>query len=208
MAERTGESRGVLEEIPRALARRAPQTLALDGREQAAVAVIVRPGDRDAELLLIERAERDGDPWSGHMAFPGGRRQPEDADARATAERETLEEVGLSLAGASRLGRLDDLQGRHQGRTLPLVISAFVYAVKPGAGLRIGHEVREALWVPVPVLFETERHVEHRYPPPRGPYRFPGILVGEPERHVVWGLTYRFLEVLFEALERPFPERW
>jgi 8-oxo-dGTP pyrophosphatase MutT (NUDIX family) len=142
------------------------------------------------------------------MAFPGGRRQPEDADVRATAERETLEEVGLPLAGAARLGRLDDLQGRHQGRTLPLVISAFVYGVPGEVALRLSHEVREALWVPLPTLLERERHVEHRYPPPGGPFRFPGILVGEPDRHVVWGLTYRFLEVLFEALGRPFPDRW
>src|SRR5262245_34151321 len=69
-----------------------------DFGERAAVAAILLPRDDTFEILLIRRAERPTDLWSGHMAFPGGRRSPEDRDLLATAVRETEEEVGLDLA--------------------------------------------------------------------------------------------------------------
>ena len=61
----------------------------------AAVAIVLAP-DPDA-VLLIRRAERAGDPWSGHMALPGGRYEPKDPDLLGTALRETVEEVGVAL---------------------------------------------------------------------------------------------------------------
>jgi len=163
--------------------------------------------DARLQVLFIERALHEGDPWSGHMAFPGGRVDAGDPDACHAAERETLEEVGLDLRGAERLGRLDDLQGRRVSGVPQLVISSFVYRVEQAPALAPNREVREAFWFPLAELHAPERFV---------PYRldagiemdFPGILVGRPQRHVVWGLTYRFLEVFFRAIERPLPDRW
>lgn len=195
------------DDIRRALAARPPALVADPACPRAAVAVVLREAAeaaRDPEVLLIERARREGDPWSGHMAFPGGRVEPVDPDPRAAAERETFEEVGLPLGGAELLGQLDDLQGRHAGRTLPLVISAWVYHVPEVGPLVLNHEVQEALWVPVRQLVDPRHHVE--YPTPRAGY--PGILVGRPERHVVWGLTYRFLEIFLDRLGHPLPDRW
>ena len=173
-------------------------------RPRAAVAVVLREGADGPELLLIERAKHPEDPWSGHMAFPGGRVDPGDADPQSAAERETLEEVGLSLVGAELLGRLDDIEGRQGGRKLSLVISAHVYHCADPGELVLNHEVAAALWVPLARLHDAAYHVE--YATPYGGY--PGILVGEPERHVVWGLTYRFLEIFLAALGRPLPQRW
>jgi 8-oxo-dGTP pyrophosphatase MutT (NUDIX family) len=193
--------------IRAALATPPPQLLDVPDRPHAAVAVILR-GSADAgggpELLLIERARREGDPWSGHMAFPGGRMEPGDRDPRAAAERETWEEVGITLAGAELLGRLDDLPGRHAGRPLALVISAWVYHVESHGPLALSAEVEEALWVPLRSLLDPRHHVE--YPTPWAGY--PGILVGTPDRHVVWGLTYRFLELFLARLGQPLPDRW
>jgi 8-oxo-dGTP pyrophosphatase MutT (NUDIX family) len=196
------------DEIRRALTAPAPRLVADPARPRAAVAVVLRETEeaaRDPEVLLIERAQHEHDPWSGHMAFPGGRVDPGDPDSRAAAERETLEEVGLALGGADLLGRLDDLEGRHAGRRLPLVISAWVYHVgrEPGP-LSLNYEVQEALWVPMRRLVDPRHHVE--YPTPWAGY--PGILVGRPGRHVVWGLTYRFLELFLERLGHPLPDRW
>ena len=175
---------------------------------RASVAVVLRTRDGvPPEILFIERARKAGDPWSGQMAFPGGRLEPADGSTRDAAERETLEEVGLSLAGAEPLGQLDDLEGRHAGRPAGLVISAFVYHHHDPGELRPNHEVAEALWFPFFALAEGERHVEYTHPAV-GERTFPGIVVGHPERHVVWGLTYRFVEVLFDALGRPLPQRW
>lgn len=194
-----------VDQVRAALAAREPKQIEDPARPRAAVAMVLRAVARDPEVLLIERARHPLDPWSGHMAFPGGRVDPGDPHPRAAAERETAEEVGLSLAGAELLGRLDDIEGRHAGRTLPLVISAFVYHA-PGmpAELVLNHEVESALWFPLRRLVDPEHHVE--YPTPQGGY--PGILVGEPGRHVVWGLTYRFLELFFDSLGHPFTHRW
>jgi hypothetical protein len=88
-----------------------------------------------------------------------------------------------------------------------LVISAFVYVAAGDLVLATNHEVREAFWFPLPSLLEPARFVER--PVARAEsFRFPGILVGEPERHVVWGLTYRFLESFFQIVGRPLPDRW
>lgn len=194
-----------VEDIERALARTRPRSLSREGRAEAGVALLLRERRAGPELLFIERAERAGDPWSGHMAFPGGGRDPRDPDVQRAAERETLEEVGISLAGSPPLGRLPDLEGRHGRRPLPLVISAFVYAVEPPGPPRLNHEVRHAFWFPVAELLDPSRHVEHVLEGPGGPLRFPGICIGDPERHVVWGLTYRFLQHFFEVLGRPLP---
>jgi 8-oxo-dGTP pyrophosphatase MutT (NUDIX family) len=198
-----------IESIRRALALHRP-ALQQDAPARAAVAVVLRRGEADpTELLLIERARKEGDPWSGHIAFPGGRHDPEDLEIRATAERETLEEVGLDLREGEFLGQLDDLEGRHAGRASGLVISAFVYHVPSAPPLLVQpEEVESAFWVPLPHLGEPSRRVDYRFRADLGPLTMPGIRVGEAESHVVWGLTYRFLESFFGLVGRPWPDRW
>ena len=195
-----------LEEIRAALSPFRETLISSEGRRQAAVAMVLRETSGVIEVLFIERASREGDPWSGHMAFPGGRVDPGDETERAAAERETLEEVGVDLSGAEVLGRLDDMQGHRAAGVNQMVISAFVYAASGDAPLVPNHEVREAFWFPLEALHQTHRHVE--YPMRWAGRRFPGILVGKPERHIVWGLTYRFLEHFFEVTGRPLANRW
>jgi 8-oxo-dGTP pyrophosphatase MutT (NUDIX family) len=201
--------RGVpsLEQIRRALSAHEAVALAAEGKRRAAVALVLRQVGHLPEVLFIERARREGDPWSGHMAFPGGRVDPGDGNARSAAERETLEEVGLDLAHGELLGRLDDMHGHHAAGVPALVISAFVYHVADPESLVSNHEVHDFFWFPVPSLLDPERQVEY---PPRstrwGPY--PGIRVGARESQVVWGLTYRFLETFLSVTGFPLPDRW
>jgi len=195
-----------LERIRVGLSTHRPKLIDPHGKHQAAVAMVLREGSSEAELLLIERAERAGDPWSGHMAFPGGRIERMDPNPRFAAERETLEEVGLKLGEAEILGRLDDLAGRHAGRPAELVISGFVYFAPHPTPIASSPEVREALWIPLSRLVDPERYVDYAYPPALGA-TYPGILVGDPQRHVVWGLTYRFLEGFFAIVGHPLPPR-
>ena len=195
-----------LEEIERSFERYEPSLVSDRDLARAAVAMILRERDARTEVLFIERARREGDPWSGHMAFPGGRMEPADAGTRGAAERETLEEVGLSLAEARHLGRLDDLQGRSQ-RSRDMVVSAHVYELARPGPIVTNQEVEQAFWFPVESLLESERHVTY----PHATYdgrQLPGILVGEPDRHIVWGLTYRFLDVFFSIIGRPLPHKW
>jgi 8-oxo-dGTP pyrophosphatase MutT (NUDIX family) len=147
----------------------------------------------DAQLLLIQRAHRDGDPWSGHMALPGGRRDPADVDLTRTAIRETQEEVGIDLeADAEVIGELDELRAVARFRPLDLVISPFVFRLERSVSLTLNaREVRSAIWVPV-TFFHT--------PVAAGRYRreLDGIVTEFPcyryQGYTIWGLTHRILE--------------
>jgi 8-oxo-dGTP pyrophosphatase MutT (NUDIX family) len=197
-----------LDDVRRVLAAHRPAAREAGGR--AAVAVVLRTGTSGGvEVLLIERAHKVGDPWSGHMAFPGGRHDPADLSARHTAERETFEEVGLDLSTAELLGQLDDLEGRHSGRPAGLAISAFVFFVAEPEPLLIQpEEVQAAFWVPLARLVDPAAHVGYRFRHELVSLEMPGIRVGEPEAHVVWGLTYRFLEDFLALLGTPLADRW
>jgi 8-oxo-dGTP pyrophosphatase MutT (NUDIX family) len=195
-----------LSEIARSLERYEPSLVEVQDRARAAVAMILREQGARTEVLFIERARHEGDPWSGHMALPGGRVDPGDAGTREAAERETLEEVGVSLAQSTYLGRLDDLEGRPQ-REDGLVISAHVFRVTDPEPLQWNHEVEQAFWFPVAELLDRSRHVTYPHAT-YGGRQLPGILVGVPDRHIVWGLTYRFLDVFLSVIGRPLPDKW
>lgn len=195
-----------IDEIRSAFAKYRPQIVSDPPGRRAAVAIALCESLGDLQVLFIERASREGDPWSGHMAFPGGRVADTDLSPQAAAQRETLEEVGLSLADGELLGRLDDSPGL-PGTSRELVVSAFVFHVTEPPPLVPNHEVRETFWFPVESLLDSRLHIEH--PVARGTRtHFPGILVGEPGRHVVWGLTYRFLVSFLQIIGQPLPERW
>jgi 8-oxo-dGTP pyrophosphatase MutT (NUDIX family) len=180
---------------------------ATDGaRRLAAIALVLRPGirtpvdeDGDPELLMIKRAEAEGDPWSGHIACPGGRMEPGDHDLEQTAIRETWEETGVDLARDGRvLGALDDISPRSP--TLPpIIVRPFVAVVKPELEIVQSSEVAEAFWVPLPALRE------------RSAWGTALVAVrGHGERQVaafrhgdytVWGLTERVLRQFLEYLD-------
>ena len=135
--------------LPALAARLAQRTLRSHGdtgRPWASVAVVLAP--EPDSILLIQRADRDSDVWSGHLAFPGGRRGPNDPDLLTTARRETLEEVGFDLGGAQLIGQLDDLATR--GPVLPpLVVRPFVFTAPAAGSLTPNREVAAAWWVPL-----------------------------------------------------------
>lgn len=185
------------------LAEYSAQRIAVGDNRHAAVAMVLRQAKSHVELLLIERARRDGDPWSGQMAFPGGMVAPSDDDARAAAERETGEEIGLILAAHDYLGRIDDMQGRHRGHPSGIVVSAFVYWVNSGFEPQLNHEVRDTLWVPLTAFSEPTRAVKMWHPAATEAC-FPGIQVSDNSNQIVWGLTHRFLETFFRLLDADF----
>jgi 8-oxo-dGTP pyrophosphatase MutT (NUDIX family) len=165
---------------------------------RASVAAVFRAGDAGTELLFIERATRKGDPWSGHMALPGGRVDPDDADSHATALRETWEEIGLDLTDAQSLGQLDDLDGRRR----QIVVSAHGYWLDgPRPALVTNHEVADTLWIPLTELCNPEAFISYDYPDLAG-QTFPGIKIHGDR--VIWGLTLRILVDLFARLDQPF----
>ena len=171
-----------------ALGARRPARVDAPGAARAAVAVILVPGSRGLELLLIRRAVAAGDPWSGHMALPGGRMDRLDADLQATARRETLEETSIDLSGAAVLGELDDL---HPSSTTlpPIVVRPFVFGLDGRPEITPSHEVAYHRWTSLGELGSSrgESRVQHR----GARCVVPAYLLGED---VVWGMTHRILD--------------
>jgi 8-oxo-dGTP pyrophosphatase MutT (NUDIX family) len=91
----------------------------------AAVVVLLRSADQEFQVLLVKRAEKSTDPWSGQTAFPGGKRDPEDKDLKETVVRETLEETGINLCEGCRfLGAMEPVRStqRPEMKILPFVV--------------------------------------------------------------------------------------
>ncbi len=153
----------------------------------AAVAVVVAP-DPDS-VLFIRRAERAGDPWSGHMALPGGRQDPAEADLVATAMRETLEEVGLELHSDDLIGSLDDVVPRTP-LLPPIAVRPFVFVLGHWPDLELNPEVTAVRWVPIDLLLDpaTYRSIQIDL---RGEQReFPAYRLDDAD---VWGMTERIV---------------
>jgi 8-oxo-dGTP pyrophosphatase MutT (NUDIX family) len=159
---------------------------------RAAVALLLREGAGRcaAELLLIRRATREGDPWSGHVALPGGRADPADRDTVHTATRETHEEVGIDLARAGRwVGALPRVHPRPGAP--PIVVQPHVFVVRRDAEPQPNHEVAEAAWIPAREFMEPDAVAEYRYALANGALLpFPALSV---RGYLVWGLTHRIL---------------
>lgn len=184
-------SNSTLEALRQALADRAAFTdVRGPGVAEAAVLLTLRPTD-PVELLLIERAEKEGDPWSGHMALPGGRREPGDADLVDTALREMREETGIVVPRDRLLGRLDELGPSASRRRFSLIIAPFVAVVPVETEPRPAPaEVETALWVPVTHLASDAAVDEVLIELEGEEFRLPALNYDD---YIIWGLTHRIL---------------
>lgn len=178
--------------LERALAGRTPQPAERDEPfKEAAVALIIRPRtDDDAELLLIRRALRAGDPWSGQIGLPGGRFEPADASLEETALRETFEEVGLDLRAEGRvLGMLDEIRPRTPVLP-PIIVRPYVVVVERTPDLVLSDEVAEVRWVRVSELFVPGARVSTTVSVRDLRLRVDAFQHGD---FTIWGMTERIL---------------
>lgn len=166
---------------------------------KAAVAAILRPNARtgEAEVLLIRRAERVGDPWSGHMAFPGGHEEPGDLDSYSTALRETEEEIGLDLRQHEYMGPLDEFPATIRAVRVGISIAPHVFALRGDASFRPNYEVAEIVWGELGPMARGEIDAIKEFSHEGQQHQAPGFLVRD---HVVWGLTHRMLMSLLDLL--------
>lgn len=187
-----------------------PATLVTASRAEAAVALVIRgiEGDHDPEILLVQRAAHPRDPWSGHMALPGGRWSGEDRSLLDTAIRETREETALDLstrAGARFLGWLGHVSPRSV--KIPRTrVSPAVFVAPPSGEARVASsELAGVHWTSLTQLVDPERRGtislganfddDANAARSLAAVQMPCIHV-EPGR--VWGLTYRILADFFE----------
>lgn len=164
---------------------------------RAAVAILIRAGASDPEIFFIQRALFEGDPWSGQIAFPGGREEEDDASRVDTAIRETLEETGIDLRSSGTLiGSLDDLHPRTI-RLPAVVVRPFVFLVADPPEPVLSPECSDSFWVPLSVLLD------------RSVWRDTTVIAGgmemsrfafHHEGFVVWGMTERILSGLLSLI--------
>lgn len=176
--------------VSRSWSKRAAVNLIFDSIELAS-----------ASLLMIQRASYQGDPWSGHMAFPGGRQEKVDHSTRDTARRETFEELGFNINESQRqqisdrfLGRLSDRYARQRGRPLHLVITPYVYALSGRPALQMNYEVAATFWIPFRYFSDFENRKRFQFHFGSQQIDLPCYQFGEHQR--VWGLSLEMIDEL------------
>lgn len=175
-----------------------PLPVELERIRQAAVTILLREQNSAAELLIIKRAEHPNDPWSGHLALPGGRADATDAHLIATAARETWEEVGISLTMEEHyIGRLETLLPVNP--RLPQIEITPLIAVAPNEiTLQLSYEVAEAFWMPVRALQASGLSETYRFRHQDTILKYPAY----PSPHgAIWGITQRILTEFLGLLE-------
>ena len=152
---------------------------------RAAVGVVFKRDNGVLELLLVKRAEVPGDPWSGDMAFPGGKRCPDDSGLIETVTREVYEETNIDLRSGHFLGVMDTI-GSTARRGMTVLPMVFLMDEEPE--IRTNEELAYYLWTPFRDLVNSRGRalVKDRY----------DTKVFHVGDDVVWGLTYRMLERL------------
>jgi len=159
-----------------------------DDSAHAAVAMLLTEIDGAPRILLVKRATRVSDPWSGHMAFPGGRRGHGDVNLMATALRETMEETGIDLNQCTPIGSLDSLFSTVRP---DMRIQPFIFTTEEVPEVTLNQELMAHYWIPLDELSRSLGKTRI------GARDFPAYLI---EGEAVWGLTYRMLEKFFEVL--------
>jgi 8-oxo-dGTP pyrophosphatase MutT (NUDIX family) len=174
-------------------------------QKRSAVAMILQVREGQLHILMIKRAEREGDTWSGHMAFPGGRMDKTDAHGYAVAVRETAEEVGLLLGAQDEcIGRLSDVNARPHRGTFGMAVSPFVFRLDREVTFTLNHEVAEVVWVPLEFLSNVGNREEMIW-------NYKGVRIPVPcyryEGRCIWGLSLMMLDELLDLVEGRNPRR-
>ncbi len=160
------------------------------GLASASVAVILGHG-KAPSVLLIRRAERSGDPWSGQIAFPGGRASPSDGSPRETAMRETLEEVGIDLGSGGEFLGYGKPTTTHTGA---MEVVPAVFGLKSEVEVKPNGEVASYRWVGLQELLAPRARSVYRLESQGRVVEMPAYMV---EDYVIWGLTHRILSSVF-----------
>jgi 8-oxo-dGTP diphosphatase len=176
----------ILKKLPAAL-----KSVSDEQDANAAVALLLKQKRSDFEILLVKRVQNPQDPWSGQMALPGGKREPNDNDLKATVTRETMEETGVMLDDSSFLGVLTAVKSEPKPG---MKILPFVALLDHAPKLKLSRkELESYMWVPCETIVQSKGVAEFSF----GKYPAYILLDG-----VVWGITYKILSQFIQAVEK------
>jgi 8-oxo-dGTP pyrophosphatase MutT (NUDIX family) len=160
-----------------------------DETASAAVAILVKEWEDDLELFLVKRAEVEGDPWSGDMAFPGGKRSPEDKNIYQTAKRELWEETGIDLKEIEPIGVMPS---EYSSVKSQMTVQPIIFHFENMSNINLSHELQSYIWAPLKRL-ETTRT--------RGIVKGLKVPIFKFKDETIWGLTFRMLNRIIEILK-------
>lgn len=169
---------------------------------RSAVCVLLREHEQHDEVLLMRRAIREGDPWSGHVSFPGGRADPVDDNTLSTATRELEEEVGFSVDDAHFIGRLSDVVTRRHEIMRPMIVTPYAFRVPADTEFETNHEAEETFWCPLDFLADPNNRDEMEWKLGKQPLQVPVKLPCYYfEGRKIWGLTLLMLDELIKVYQ-------
>lgn len=177
-----------------------PETTIPKTTRQAGVALILQALDEGLHVLFIQRAEREGDPWSGHVAFPGGHQELSDPDLLQTVIRETREEVGIVLSPSDCVGQLPFEKPYTSDQRSDLVVRPYIFELNHAPDIILNHEVSEVVWVRLEQLMTGELLTHETVHFNEYEYKLPGFRLNDNQ--FVWGLTYRILKRFCSIFEQ------
>lgn len=167
---------------------------------RAAVAIGLHEGNAGIEVLMIQRAQRQGDPWSGHMGFPGGRRDSTDDSDYHCALRETHEEIGVDLNQHGEfITELSEVNTGWRPDRPEMLVRPYVFSLATHPPMVLNHEVDEVVWVPFAFLMDRSNRHDHHWEW-RGDKLVSDAYLYRGKR--VWGLSLMMLDELMSALQR------
>lgn len=169
---------------------------------RASVALILRDTHHGTEVLMMQRAKHERDPWSGQMSFPGGKIESSDASSKAAAIREAHEEVGAKLTDNDYVGRLDDLFGLKVNDIFSAHVCCYVFKPTQAIHLKANHEVADMVWLPLAFLNDVNNAFAFRHP--RDPsLSMPSVMIDHGKEQILWGMSLRMLMNLYDLLNWP-----
>ncbi len=199
-------SEPTLDRVRRALAGTGATPAPAGDDPTAAVAAVLRDGNAGLDLLFIRRADHPRDPWSGHMAWPGGHIDGKDSSPVAAAIRETREELDLDLErDGELLGALPVVRTHLRRGPGPRHVAAFVFALHRDSALVPNYEVQEAMWVPLAFLGDRRNRARFVWMGRGVPLALPCYRY---EGRLIWGLTLHMLDHLMKRIGGTGAEAW
>jgi 8-oxo-dGTP pyrophosphatase MutT (NUDIX family) len=198
MKEATKQHSRLFDRIVSQLERsKSASEVSTDDRTRASVAMILHQGCNDLEMLFIQRAAHDLDPWSGHIAFPGGKLEEGELECQAAC-REAYEEIGIDLNQARYLGRLSDIVGAN----LPVRVSCCLFVVdRTHYRPVLNEEVDDLFWVSLSDLCDSGRHLPSRVAFGEKWFEVSAIKLPVENKPVLWGITYRLVMQFLHLLK-------
>lgn len=168
----------------------------------ASVALILRDTANGTEVLMMQRAKHERDPWSGQMSFPGGKIETSDDSSKAAAIREAYEEVGVELSDDDYLGRLNDLCGLKVNGVFSAHVCCFVFKPTQDINLTANYEVADMVWLPLAFLEDPNNAFDFRHPIDPS-LSMPSVMIDDAKEQVLWGMSLRMIMNLYSLLNWP-----